>query len=158
MRQLFYAALGCVALAAVTAALTVSARGPATQMQPPPLALAEVYARGVQGRLGRPLGTIAEAAGQVVPNDSKSKADSGEPYFLRIDAFDGAPLDPPVLYPFTRGRPDGEDALRIGDRFRFVAYETGGYQGAPDKLFDYVEPYATTGFYFGTDLVVVAKK
>ena len=147
-----FVVLICVALLAIG-----GGSAPTTQPQSP-ISLKDVYARGIEGRLGMRLGTIAEISGDVVPNTSKAKADDDEPFFLKITAVDGKPLAEPVLYPFIKQNSGINVAPKIGDKFRFVGFETGRFDGSPDGELKYVPAYATTGFGFHTRFVVLAAK
>ncbi|HVX14689.1 MAG TPA: hypothetical protein VHC22_26105 [Pirellulales bacterium] len=125
----------------------------------PPVKFEELGERGIEGTLGRPLGTVMEVSGQVVANTSRAKGDSGEPFFLSIEEIDGRKLPAPRRFsstamPLNRWVPD----LKVGDRFRCIGYESGGFQGTPGDVFDHVEPFATKGFGFAADFVVVKVK
>jgi len=130
---------------------------PATQPATP-ITLDEIQSRGIAGRLHLPLGTIAETSGEVVSNTSTAKIDSGFPFFLKITAVNGKPLDPPVLYPPAKYDSGFPLALKIGDHFRLVGYETGSFQGAPEGLANHVPIMATTRYAFTLEFVVIAVK
>src|SRR5579863_8248920 len=76
-------------------------RTPAAQTEPP-LQLKDVRDRGIEGTLGRPLGTVVEVSGKVIANESLAKVDMGEPFFLRIDAVDGRKLATPTSFPSSK--------------------------------------------------------
>lgn len=121
-----------------------------------PVTLEDIHERGIAGTLGPPLGTILEVSGEVVANDSRSKADALEPFFLRIDEVDGRRLEAPQMFsskdmPLIRKAPD----LKVGDTFRCIGYETGAFSGSPDGEFKYVQPYATHRFHFAVRFVVL---
>jgi hypothetical protein len=124
-----------------------------------PIAISELRARGIEGRLGSPLGTILEVSGIVVANTSRAKADISEPFFLRIEEVNGKKLDPPEELP-SRNLPLAHLApeLKVGDRFHCVGYETGGFEGTPPGVFDYVTPYPATGFGFALRFVPIKLK
>ena len=44
---------------------------------------------------------------------------------------------------------------KVGNKFKYIGYETGGFTGVPEKTFDYMPAIATTGYYFTTDFVAV---
>jgi hypothetical protein len=121
-----------------------------------PIPLREVRERGVAGRLGPRLGTIVEVTGTVVENESNAKADVSEPFFLRIEQVNGKPLQTPQLFSSSamqliRNIP----SLQVGDQFTCVGYERGEFRGSPDGEFEYAQPYATQGFFFWIEFVVL---
>lgn len=146
-----------VATFAVIAGACLLSRGdgpPASQ--PSPIPLSELWERGVAGRLGPRMGTIVEVTGVVVENKSNAKADVSEPFFLRVDSVEGRKLDKPQLFSSSamqliRGVP----ALKVGDSFRCIGYERGGFRGSPDGEFKHVEAHATQGFFFNVEFVVL---
>jgi len=146
-----------VASSAVIAGACLLSRGDGpSASQPSPIPLSELRERGVAGRLGLRMGTIVEVTGVVVENKSNAKADVSEPFFLRVDSVDGRKLDTPQLFSSSameliRRVP----ALKVGDSFKCIGYERGGFQGSPDGEFKYVGPYATQGFYFHVEFVVL---
>ena len=122
-----------------------------------PIPLQEVRQCGVEGKLGARPGTVVEISGEVVPNDSRSKADSATPSFLSITAVNGRALDEPVRYPLAAHEFAKVPEPRVGDTFRDAGYETGGFFGPPEGEFDHVPGYATTGYGFDTQFVVLAR-
>jgi hypothetical protein len=46
-------------------------------------------------------------------------------------------------------------ALKVGDTFKCIGYERGDFRGSPAGEFKYVEPYATQGFHFQVEFVVL---
>ncbi|MBI1347910.1 hypothetical protein GC163_16670 [bacterium] len=124
-----------------------------------PISLEELSRRGVQGRLGLRLGTIAEIAGTIVPNPSTFKGQSQQNYLIRVETIDGAELKSPVLFnPESVTAPESLPVPTIGSTFQMIAYETGRYSGAPRDLFKYVPPAQTYGHSFHTNIVVVIPK
>jgi hypothetical protein len=128
---------------------------PATHPTSQPVSLDEVRERGVIGQLGVPLGTMVEVTGTVVPNNSRRKADGGEPFFLQIYAVDGKPLTKPVEYAFRERLPGYVTSPKVGESFDLRGYETGGYDGVP---LHYSAPWQDTGFYFTTKFLVLPTK
>ncbi len=120
-----------------------------------PIPLAEVRERGIQGRLGVPLGTIVHLKGEAVANRSQAKVHASVPFFLKITRVDDRSLEAPILFPHYPSRMTVGQSLTLGDHFHIVAYESGGYTGAPDGLFKYTRSFATTGYFFETHLNVV---
>lgn len=106
----------------------------------------------VVGELGVPLGTLAKIEAIVVSGDElKTKAASGKT-FLRVTKVDARMLDAPVVIAVEAG-----DAKlpKPGAGIHAIAYESGSFSGAPDGLFNHVEPFATEGFGFRNVIVVV---
>ena|SRR5579884_3160111 len=125
----------------------------------PVLRLKEVRERGIEGTLGRPLGTVVEVSGSVVANTSRQKADAGEPFFLRIVEMDGRELATPISFSSTdMPLVDEAPELKVGDRFRCVGYESGTFRGTPADVFKHTEPSATLPFHFAVHFVVVKVK
>lgn len=121
--------------------------------------VAQINNKGVTGTLGVKLGTIVTVEGQVVENDSKAKEDSGEPYFLEISRVNGHALKSPVRYAFrTANQWVKIKEPAVGNKFKYAGYETGGFSGSPDGEFKYVPAYATTGYYFKTEFLVLGEK
>jgi hypothetical protein len=127
---------------------------------PPKIWLYDLCERGVQGSLDVPLGKVVEVSGVVIENKPPTaKADEGQPFFLRIDQVDGKPLATPQRFsstamPLIRDMP----ALKIGDTFHCIGYETGSFEGIPTDVFKYQPPMATTGYGFSTRFVIVKAK
>lgn len=148
MRKLTIAA-GCVLAIGLLASVAGIAKDPPAAQPERPVPLKEIRERGIEGTLGPRLGTVVEVSGQVVANDSRGKADASEPFFLRIDEVDGVKLEAPRSFsstamPLIRKRPD----LKVGDAFRCVGYETGGFRGLADGEDRFVGPRAGQAFHF----------
>lgn len=158
MRAKHSAILIAIAASAAVSIGCVSSEGQTTQPDRP-MSLHEISQRGIEGLLGIRLGTIVTIEGEVVANQSRSKMDSVEPFFLRIDSIDGRPLTAPVQYRFTPSnmlrsikRP------KVGDKFRYVGYETGEFVGSPKDEAEYLGELATTDFLFRTRFEIIADK
>ena len=145
------------AIVTVTAAAVLSRDEPQRRRKPAaPIPLKELHDRGVAGRLGPKMGTIVEVTGVVVENTSKAKADTSEPFFLRIDSVDGRKLESSELFSSSAMELLREvPALKVGDRFKCVGYERGGFRGSPDGEFEYVPARATQGFFFHVEFIVL---
>lgn len=121
-----------------------------------PIHLAELHERGLEGRLGFPLGTIVEVSGVVVENNSKSKTHAAEPFFLQIEKVKNQTLQRPQTFSLTETpivRKYGK--MKIGDRFNCIGYESGAFVGSPDGEFDYVPAYSTQPFHFASEFIVL---
>jgi hypothetical protein len=123
-----------------------------------PIPLQEVLDRGVEGKLGLRLGTVVQVSGEVVANTSTAKADAGVPFFLKITTVNGKSLRVPVLYAFAKQNPSMTLAPQIGDKFSYIGFETGKFQGSPDKESEFVPEYSRTEYGFVTSFVVVATR
>jgi hypothetical protein len=144
----------CLLIVAATC-FSVPTNSQTTQPERPVL-LKDIAERGVEGRLGVRLGTIVEAAGEVVANTSRAMIDADVPFFLQINTVDGRDLDKPVLYRFDMANQWVKvKTPKIGDSFRYAGYETGGFGGSPAGEFDYVGEYATTGYGFATRFAIL---
>ncbi len=145
-----------IGLLTAFAAVYAFAEPSTSKEKKPPILLAELHERGVEGRLGVSFGTIVEVSGVVVENRSRMKADSGEPFFLRVDEVNARKLKTPQLYASTAMPLIREDpALKVGEEFHCIGYERGSFRGSPDGEFDSIESYATQGFHFAVDFVVL---
>ncbi len=104
----------------------------------------------VIGWLGRPLGTIVTVEGIVADGSyTMTKADDGCT-LLRIETVDGKQLPKEKVFQYS-----GNDKPKVGSKFKYIGYETGGFTGAPAKLFDYMPAFATTGYRFSTEFHVL---
>ena len=103
-------------------------------------------------------GTIVEVAGEVTPNTSDAKLDAAEPFFLSITTVDGRQLTKPAMYPFIEQAKLKNVSPKVGEKFHFVGFETGRFDGSPAGEFRYVDSYASTRYHFATQFVVLAAK
>jgi hypothetical protein len=110
----------------------------------------------VIGRLGHPLGTILTIDGTILDGDSlRLKLYSGTT-LLNVSRVNGQTLEKPVYREFGPYSTSlAIDVPPVGRQFKYVAYETGRFEGAPTGLFKYVPPMATTGYHFNTSLVLL---
>ena len=150
----------CVTFVAIVFTTDSPAEPKSSAPEPRPITLGELNSRGVVGMLGVPLGKIVEVTGVVVENRLKSmKSYVSEPYFIRIESVDRKRLDRPVEFPARDVSPFIAKEVvdrRVGDRYRCFGYETGGFEGPPSRLFDFVPAFATTPSYqFRTQFVEV---
>lgn len=150
------AAIGsCLLLSVATLSASLGRHSSGSQTDSP-ITFKELDDRGIEGTLGHPLGTVMEVSGRVVANTSRAKGDVDEPFFLRIEEVDGHKLYQPRLFsctamPLVRSAPD----LKVGDTFRCIGYESGGFQGTPGDVFKHVPVAATKGFGFAVNFAVV---
>ena len=147
----------------------------------------ELQRRPVIGRLGLPLGTVAEYEANVIAGDDLRLKQYASAYLLRVTRVNGRPLATPVVIDFSvpgyadvdlandvlsllelrSGKVAGRlDSARIedlehgyvGKSVPVAAYETGRYSGIPSHLPDDVPVWADVGFGFSTSLVVLAER
>lgn len=126
----------------------------AVEEQTTPIKLSDVRERGIQGLLGKKLGTIARVDGRVVKDEYNFKA--APDAWLIIERVDGVKLDTQARFELNPRYFNDPPAPKIGDTFSYMAYETGAYDGIVDGEFDYLESYAGTGYFFRLRLVVFA--
>lgn len=117
------------------------------------ITISELNKLQVIGWLGQPLGKIVTIEG-VVTDDyyRKMKVDAGQT-LLRVQAVDGKKLPGEQIVTVLSA---GVEKPKVGSKFKYIGYETGGFTGVPREAFRYMQPVvATTGYYFTTDFVVV---
>ena len=119
------------------------------------------------GRLGLPLGQPVTVVGVVERGGSKLMS----PFMLRALSINGVPVDGDV-YTSVRsfgvvqprgwgwaealGSDDESATLEFDQTYEFYGYETGGYGGIPDEIYDEMEELvATSGFHFRSEFVAV---
>lgn len=138
----------------------------------------------VVGKLGVPLGTFVCIEGTVVAGHTLGNKLDQSRYLLRVNKVNGRQLNPEPLMHFESGDddlPDDHDGLHrwksgkdapgsyddtvitemekgyVGSRVRLIAYEEGGFDGAPqipEDLSDMITPPAMPGFAFYTKLAI----
>jgi hypothetical protein len=97
------------------------------------------------GVLGYPLGQITTISGVVQQGDSKSTSSD---LLLKVEAINDRPLPKPVLIPFTVFETAQIAKPILGQSFRYMGYETGGFIGVPAEAFKLVPAVATTNHHF----------
>jgi len=151
MRLVIIGAAAVLGAAAVPVTAAVGKRAHA--QSGPGIPLSALQQRGVIGRLQLKLGTIATVAGTAVANRARTKEAMDAPLLLRIERVNGKRLAHPVLYRF------GHRTMKppkIGEKFRYVGYETGGYVGSPAGEFKYVPAYTAHSYSFRTSFSILA--
>jgi hypothetical protein len=147
MAKLFF---GVVAIATVAVGILFPfAASPADRVKS--ITVSELNQLQVIGLLGHPLGTIVTIEG-VVADDSYRimRADLGHT-LLRVQTVGGKKLLKEQVFHFGNA-PAEIEKPKVGSKFKYIGYETGGFTGTPQGTFDYVRPFATTGYYFTTAL------
>ena len=109
----------------------------------------------VIGYLGHPLGEVITIEGITVDeNYTKRKSDSGQ-LLLRVEDVNGKRLKNEVILHFS---PFENVTIRNPSaraKFKYIGYETGGFNGIPERAFDYVPQAGTAGYAFSTSFVVL---
>src|SRR5258708_5073756 len=100
----------------------------------------------VIGELGRPLGEIVTIEGIASDAaDTRKKSDMGA-VLLRIRTVNGKPLKSEIVLHFLPFQDAPINAPSAGAEFKYIGYETGEYDGVPEKAFNYVPRAATTNY------------
>jgi hypothetical protein len=99
------------------------------------------------GVLGYPLGQITTISGVVQQAALDTKSTSSD-LLLKVEAINDRPLPKPVLMPFTIFETAQIAKPTLGQSFRYMGYETGGFTGVPSAAFKLVPAVATTNHHF----------
>jgi len=144
-----------IAAICVTAASSTAAQNPDRPGNKPTITLDEIRKSDIIGRLGVPLGRIVVVEG-IAADDyyRRLKIDMGH-RLLRVQEVDGEQLDKEVVFHFRPWHTARIDKPAVGERFKFIAYESGGFIGVPHGAFKHVAPVAITNFHFSTSLTVL---
>ncbi len=112
-----------------------------------PIPIDEVRKRGILGDLGHEFGTIVTVEGEVADGDyTKKKIDSTQT-LLRVQSVNGTELKKEVVFWYDGKK---EDKPKVGAKFKYIGYETGGYEGTvrDNELYKSTVLYATAGYGF----------
>ena len=121
-----------------------------------PMNVADLHKRPVIGLLGQPLGNVLTIEGDIVDGSQiRIKDLSGKPV-LQVARVNGQPVEsrPILQFDWFRSKSSRVEPA-IGTHFAYVAYETGKFDGVPDKAREYIGPVASLGFGFRTQLVLL---
>ena len=120
----------------------------------PPLAIAMPAAKKTNftqqlptGKLGQSLGKIMTISG-VVHQEALQAKGSDNDLVLSIEAVNNRSLAKPITMPFQIFRTAKVTQPVLGQTFRYVGYETGGFIGVPAEAFKWVPAIATTNHHF----------
>ncbi|NUN66118.1 hypothetical protein HCU40_15480 [Pseudanabaena biceps] len=108
------------------------------------------------GHLGKPLGKIITISGTVRQQGLGAKARPSE--VLNVEAVDDQTLAQPVTIEFNLFVTAQVAKPVLGQRFKYVGYETGGFTGIPSEAFKFVPVVATTSHQFYTLFQVLQEK
>jgi hypothetical protein len=123
------------------------------EASPKPPTVEQLEKAGIVGRLGLPLGQVAEMEGEIVsPESSGAKEDEGL-LLMKVTSIIGKLQPHPQLLRFTL--PGGEKPP-AGTKMKFRGYETGGFKGLPENWPDDVPRQAGVAFQFESHLVILA--
>lgn len=119
-----------------------------------PLAIAMPAAKTIDftrqppmGVLGQPLGKITTISGVVRQAALGAKASKLD-FVLSIEAVNDRPLAKPVTLPFQIFTTAKVTQPVLGQTFRYVGYESGGFTGVPAGAFKWVPAVATRDHHF----------
>ncbi|WP_310426846.1 hypothetical protein [Chamaesiphon sp. VAR_48_metabat_135_sub] len=99
------------------------------------------------GELGQTLGKVITISGIVSQAALGSKADKFD-LVLSIKTVNDRALAKPIIMGFKIFERAKVVPPILGQTFRYVGYETGGFVGIPAEAFKWVEPVATTNHHF----------
>ena len=126
MAKLSFAAIPVSAAAVAflcTFAVTNSDEPPKPQKS---INVSELQGLQVIGYLGQPLGKIVTVEGVIADGSyTNTKADAGAT-LLRINTVDGKELQKEQVFQLSR-----VDKPKVGSKFKYVGYETGGFTESP---------------------------
>lgn len=101
------------------------------------------------GTLGLPLGKIMTISGVVRQAVLGTKGSEND-LVLSIEAVNNRSLSKPITMPFQIFTTAKVTQPILGQIFRYVGYETGGFVGVPAEAFKWVPAVATTDHHFET--------
>jgi hypothetical protein len=101
------------------------------------------------GNLGQPLGKITTISGTVRQAALGAKASKLD-LVLSVEVVNDQPLSKPIVMPFQIFETAKVVKPYLGQAFKYVGYETGGFTGVPAEAFKWVPAVATTGYRFET--------
>lgn len=120
-----------------------------------PISVSELSRRPVVGRLGHSLGEIVTIEGTVADGSStRAKADEGK-MLLRVQIVSGKRLEDEQVFHFQLASGARISIPKVGSKFKYRGYETGGFTGIPADAFQYIGMIATTRYGFTTSFLVV---
>jgi hypothetical protein len=101
------------------------------------------------GYLDQPLGKITTISGVVRQERLGAKASKLD-LVLSVETVNDRSLPKPITMPFLIFETAKVVKPYLGQTFRYVGYETGGFTGVPAEAFKWVPAVATTGHHFET--------
>jgi len=146
-----------VAIAAVIAGILFSSAVTRAEMvpdQPKSITLSELNKLQVIGWLGQPLGKIVTIEGVVPDATFVRSKEQEDKTLLRVQTVDGIKLSEAAVFCFS-SLLSGIEEPKAGAKFKYIAYETGGFTGVPEGNFAYVGPLCCTSYYFTTHFVII---
>jgi len=118
------------------------------------ITVAELREMKVVGSLDHSFGEIVTIEGVAAGEDyRRSKGDLGHT-LLRIQSVNGKKLTEEWVFHFS---PFSDDVKKpkVGSRFKYVGYETGGFTGLPTKAFEIIGLIDLPGYAFTTTFVIL---
>ena len=100
------------------------------------------------GSLGKPLGTIVKIQGTLISGDKlRLKAMSGKT-LLEVTSVDGQRLREKIVLEFDIPMWAAIDKPEVGNKIRYLGYETGRMSGILYQAFKHVPAVASTDLHF----------
>jgi hypothetical protein len=99
------------------------------------------------GALGQPLGKVTTISGVIRQAALGAKASKLD-LVLSIEAVNNRPLPKPVTMPFQIFETAKVVQPFLGQTFRYVGYETGGFTGVPAEAFNWVLAVSSREYHF----------
>lgn len=141
-----------VSAAAVAAAVLVGF-GPTRADKPPekrkPIPVAELEAAGVLGRLGQPLGTVVTIEGVVADEKYERPKIDDRQILLLVRRVNGTKLAKEQVFCFSDPTKSFAQP-KANAAFKYLGYETGGFEGVPEQVWEHFGRSAVAGFGFQT--------
>jgi hypothetical protein len=106
------------------------------------------------GELGQPLGKVTTIAG-VIRQAALGAKSSNLDLVLSIEAVNDRPLPKPVTMPFQTFATANVAKSFLGQTFRYVGYETGGFSGVPAEAFKWVPAVSSADYHFATVYIIL---
>ena len=130
----------------------IAADPPKEEKKEKPIPIDEVRKRGVLGDLGHPLGTIVTVEGEATDGkETGAKGDDGQT-LLRVKSINSVELKPEVVFHFNGAE---ADKPKVGTKFKYTGYETGGYDGGVVGEFKYKPLMSGVGYGFHTNFRIL---
>ncbi|PZO40599.1 MAG: hypothetical protein DCF19_11965 [Pseudanabaena frigida] len=118
--------------------------------------ITDIEQKHLIGHLGQPLGKIIVISGVVRQEQSGAKSSPRD--VLSVESVNDRPLAQPVTIEFNLFMTAQVAKPILGQSFKYIGYETGGFTGIPQDAFKFVPAVATTGHRFNTFFQVLQEE